>query len=58
MNIEDLMSTPEAAERLGISPSSLRVYRMDRNHPLRPVAKIGGAWFYSKHDVERHINRK
>jgi excisionase family DNA binding protein len=44
---KDLLTTPEAAELLGVSPKTLEVWRCTKRYPLAYV-KIGAAVRYQK----------
>jgi DNA-binding transcriptional MerR regulator len=50
MTLQDLLSTAEAAERLGVSPELVRYWRHIGQGP--PGRRIGHVWVYCVDDVD------
>lgn len=54
---KDLLTTPEAAELLGVSPKTLEVWRCTKRYPLAYV-KIGAAVRYQKSAILAFITAR
>jgi hypothetical protein len=55
--INKLLTTKEAAERLNITPHALSVWRCTKRYPLKYV-KVGGAVRYRLQDIEQFVNSR
>ena len=53
--MNNLLSTDQAAEKLGISPNTLRVWR-SKNRIDLPYFKIGALVKYLEDDIDSYIN--
>ena len=53
---EQLISTADAAKRLGMRPEALRVI-LQRNAGLQPKLKIGNTWLWTPAEIEAVENR-
>lgn len=49
MNINDLLTTKQAAERLGMTPQRIRQIAEER----KIGRKMGRDWFFSTHELEQ-----
>jgi excisionase family DNA binding protein len=55
--VSEMLTTPEAAEYLGVTPKTLHVWRCTRRHDL-PAVKIGKLVRYRKSDLDKFIKRR